>query len=63
MKASEATKRAIAKWQKDNTKSMTIRFMPSSMDVYEHIQKQPNKTGYILDLVRADMESQADDEE
>jgi len=57
MAANEARLRATAKWQKANCKNFNIRFMPSTMDVYEHIQKQPNKTAYIVELVRNDMES------
>ena len=57
MATSEAQKRATAKWQKLNTKSISIRFMlPGDADVLEWLSKQPNKAGYIKDLVRADME-------
>lgn len=53
--ASEAQKRATEKWQKANTKTVTIRFTPGSMDAYEQLQKQQNKTAYIVGLIRQDM--------
>lgn len=56
MPVSDAQKRATSKWRKENTKQVLTVFYPSDMDVYEHLQKQSNKQGYIKDLIRADME-------
>lgn len=50
--ASEAQKRATAKWQAANTKAVTIRFTPSTMDAYEKLMQQPNKTAFLVDLIR-----------
>lgn len=53
--ASDAQKRASAKWNAENTKTICLRFTPASMDAYEHLQRQQNKTGYIVELIRRDM--------
>lgn len=54
-KMSEAQKKALVKY-KANVKRLTIDFPPSDAALWEHIQKQPNKQGYIKALIRADME-------
>jgi hypothetical protein len=54
-KMSEAQKKALAKY-KANVKRLTIDFPPTDTELWEHIQKQPNKQGYIKALIRADME-------
>ena len=54
-KMSEAQKKALAKY-KANVKRLTIDFPPSDAELWEHIQQQPNKQGYIKSLIRADME-------
>ena len=54
---SESQKRATAKYQKEKTRSVTIRFLPSDMDLYEFLKSQPNQAGYIKELIRRDMQS------
>ena len=54
-KMSEAQKKALAKY-KANVKRLTTDFPPTDAELWEHIQKQPNKQGYIKALIRADME-------
>ena len=55
-KTTEAQLRAVAKY-KEKTKKMTIDFAPTEMELWEHIQSQPQKKAtYIKDLIRADME-------
>ncbi len=56
MAVSEAQKRATAKYQKANTKMRSVRFYPSERDILAWLDAQPNKQGYIKDLIRADME-------
>lgn len=56
MATSEAQKRAVAKYNKEHTRVFQLRFFPSDMDLYERIQAQPNKQGYVKSLIRADME-------
>lgn len=53
--ATEAQKRAVAKYQKEKMRQIAIRFSPNEMDVYEHIKSQENIAGYIKQLVRDDM--------
>lgn len=53
-----ATKKAVAKYQKEKTKQIGLRFFPADMDLYDHIKSQENVNGYIKGLVRADMEKQ-----
>ena len=47
---------AARKYKKENRKRITVEFSPPDHDIYEHVQKQPNKQGYIKALIRADME-------
>lgn len=56
MATSEAQKRASAKYQKNNTRSVTIRFMPGDAELLAWLNEQPNKAGYIKSLIREDME-------
>lgn len=52
----EAQKRAQAKYNKANVRQTAVRFYPSERDMWEWLEKQPNKAGYIKELIRADME-------
>lgn len=52
---SEAQKKALDKY-KAKVKRFTVDFTPTESDLWEHVQKQPNKQGYIKALIRADME-------
>ena len=36
-------------------KRLTIDFYQTELDLYEHIEKQPQKATYIKDLIRSDM--------
>lgn len=54
-KTSEAQLKAVKKYN-EKTKRITIRFFPSEMELWELIQSQPNKQGYIKDLIRKAME-------
>ena len=55
MAVSEAQKRANEKYRKENVKQAVVRFYPSEVDLWEHLQKQENKAGYIKELIRKDM--------
>ena len=57
MAQSEAQKRATARYQKENTKSVSIRFMPGDADILAWLDEQPSKAGYVKALIRADMEA------
>ncbi len=56
MAASEAQKRADAKYKRENTKTAVTRFYPAESDIWEWLSSQENKQGYIKQLIRADME-------
>ena len=56
MALSEAQKRANEKYRKENVKQATVRFYPAETDLWEHLQSQPNKAGYLKELIRRDME-------
>jgi hypothetical protein len=53
--ASEAQRKAVKKYR-EKTKKLQLEFSPAEADMWEHIQSQPNKQGYIKSLIRADME-------
>lgn len=55
--ASEAQKEALKKY-KAKVKRFTVDFPPSDEELWAQLNKQPNKQGYIKDLIRADMEKQ-----
>ena len=40
----------------DARRQMTVRFYPSETDVWEWLNAQGNKAGYIKGLIRRDME-------
>lgn len=56
MPATEAQKRANAKYMRDKVKTLTLRFYPSHADLWEHLRQQPNQQEYVRELIRADME-------
>jgi hypothetical protein len=59
---SEAQKRARdkfnKKYQAERTKTVNLRFGPPEMDIYDYLSTLENKSGYIKDLIRTDMEKQ-----
>ena len=57
MALTEAQKRAQRKYVRESVKQMTVRFYPSESDVWEWLNSQENKAGYVKALIRADMEA------
>ena len=58
-KASEAKKRANAKYDKSNTKMMSFKFnLQTDADILDRLASVPNKQGYIKELIRKDMKKQ-----
>ena len=55
MALTDAQKRAKAKYKSNNVKKILLEFYPSDMELYEKVQEQPNKQGYIKDLIRKDL--------
>ena len=58
MSTSEAQKRASMRYDKANMVGKVVKFSPRECDLLEHLQKQPNMSGYIKQLIRRDMEEQ-----
>lgn len=54
----EAQKRASKKYHKEKLVQRVVRFSPNEKDILDHLDAQPNKAGYIKQLIRADMERQ-----
>ena len=57
MSTQEARARADAKYKRDKTTQVPLRFYNATeSDLIEHLNAQDNKAGYIKSLIRADME-------
>ena len=55
-KASDAQKRANAKYDKSNTKMMSFKFnLQTDADILDRLASVPNKQGYIKELIRRDI--------
>lgn len=54
-KTTEAQYRAAQKYKREKVKRITVDFSPLDAELWEHIQNQPNKQGYIKALIRADI--------
>ena len=59
MAVTEAQKRASAKYQREKVKRISTSFYPDDSDIWDHLNNQTNKQGYIKQLIRADMERSA----
>lgn len=59
---SDAQKSAESKYRKEKVRQHTLKFYPADADLYEFLQKQPNKNGYLKQLIRRDMEATAGSE-
>ena len=51
----EAQKRAKAKYYDGKDKKMLLEVYPSDAELYEKVQEQKNKQGYIKELIRRDI--------
>lgn len=57
MPYTEAHRRADAKYKRDKTTQVVVRFYNATeADILGHLQAQPNKQGYIKQLIREDIE-------
>ena len=52
---SDAQKRADAKYKKEKTHQLAIRFFPKDEQLWQHLQSQPKKAEYIKRLISDDM--------
>lgn len=57
MAVSDAQRRANERYRKESVRQVTVRFYPTEADVWEWLQAQPNKAGYVKELIRRDMEA------
>lgn len=56
MATTEAQKRASAKYQREKTKQVNLKFSPNEMDMYEWLQlQQGTMSGAIKALIREKM--------
>lgn len=53
--ATEAQRRAMNKYRRDNVRSFSLSFYPKDADILEFFEAQENKSGYIKELIRQDM--------
>ena len=54
----DAQKRAAKKYKekyKEKVNRITVDFYPADEELWNHVQKQDNKQGYIKDLIRKDI--------
>lgn len=56
--ATEAQRKAIKNYKK-KVNRLGLEFSPAEQELWEHIQAQTNKQGYIKSLIRADLKTQA----
>lgn len=55
--ATEAQRKATAKYRRENTKTVSVRYYPSEMKEFQWIEAQEEgRSKYIKRLVREDME-------
>lgn len=56
MASTEAQKRAAAKYQREKTKQVNLKFSPNEMDLYEWLASQEGTmSGAVKELIRAEM--------
>ena len=53
--ASEAQRNAVRNYKNKSVKRFTVDFYPADAELWEKLQNQENKQGYIKDLIREDM--------
>lgn len=54
-KTTPAQLRAVKKYRK-KVNRITVNFYPTEAALWDHIQSQQNKQGYIKSLIRADLQ-------
>lgn len=52
----EAQRKANAKYRRENTKVVAVRFYPSEMDVFKFLDQQGGRASYIKAVLREKME-------
>lgn len=54
--ASEAQKRANAKYRREKIKQLSVQFYPDNYELYDFAKTHGNVSEYIRQLIRQDME-------
>lgn len=53
-------KKYVASYQKENLQRVVVKLNKThDADIIQHLDRQPNKQGYIKALIKADMETEA----
>lgn len=61
---SESQKRSARKYQKNNTKLVSVRVNKKlEPEILQWLESKPSMGGYILELIREDMEKHIESEE
>lgn len=56
---SEAQKRASEKYRKNNVKQYILKFYPADRELFDYLSSKENRSQFLKDLIRADMEKQS----
>ena len=56
MAMTDAQKRASAKYKAEKVKKILLEFYPSDAEIWNKLQTQENKQGYIKNLIRKDIQ-------
>ena len=56
MALTEAQKRAKAKYKAEKVKKILVEFYSADAELWDKLQEQQNKQGYIKDLIRKDIQ-------
>lgn len=54
----DAQRRAKAKYKADKVKKILVEFYASDTKLWDKVQEQPNKQGYIKSLIKKDIEQE-----
>lgn len=56
MPLTDAQRRAKAKYKTEKVKKILVEFYSTETDLWDKVQSQPNKQGYIKSLIKKDIE-------
>lgn len=54
--ATDAQRRAAAKWTAENVRHITLKVYPKDADLLEWLDSKESRNGYIMRLIREDMD-------
>lgn len=55
MTLTDAQRRAKAKYTSEKVKRLTVSFYPAEAELWDKLQTQENKQGYIKELIKKDL--------